>query len=103
MRFGRVRGEIDGGYGVEFCFAYIETAIEECTVFNSHAGSGGVAGDGGLGTDLYAVKSGEVAVDLAHDNDIAGNDAGGYAAALPDGYATVRKIDAALHAALDEQ
>jgi len=92
-----------GVAGFGFGFADVDAALEECTVFNADACRGDVAGEGAFAADIDAVGGGDVAADLAEDDDFAGDDVGGDLSVAADGDAVSGQVDGALDLAVNEK
>ena len=63
--------------------ADVDAALEESAVFNADAGRGHVAGEGAFRADIDAVGGGDIALELAENDDFAGADAGSDLPFLP--------------------
>ena len=102
-RFQRMCGQVyeDNRFGPGL--ADVEAALQERAILDADTGSGHHAGHSAFSADVHTTGCSEVAVNSAHDNDIAGDDAGGYLAVAAHGDAGDGEVDVAFHAALDKQ
>src|SRR5690242_2235245 len=57
--------------------ANVNSALEECAVFNGDAGSDHVASERAIAADIDAIAGGQIAADLAEYNDFPRIDVGG--------------------------
>src|ERR1700752_3661571 len=81
--------------------ADLYSALERRAIFHADADGRNVSGDGSFGTHIDAIAALDVAVDLAHHNDLFSLDAGVDLAIAADGHAALRHDDLAFNAAID--
>src|SRR3954454_23203858 len=81
--------------------ADIDAALEEGAIFDRDALGDYVAGQRTFVADVDAVGGGQVATDLAEDNDLARVDVGGDTAVAANGNAVASQVDRAFDAAID--
>jgi hypothetical protein len=89
--------------GLGFSLANVDAALEESAILDADAGAGHVAGESAVGADIHAIRSRNIAADLAQDDDFARGDAGDHLAVAAHRDAVSGKADAALDFAIDKQ
>src|ERR1700677_523118 len=82
-------------------FADINSALEECAVFDGDAGRDNITGEGTIAADIDAIAGGKIAAHFAEDHDFTRVDVGRDYTIAADGDAIAGQADGAFDAAID--